>query len=220
VAANPQLSLLKTANVPSVSSAGSVVTYTIAVSNSGNTSLSNVAVSDPLGPVICPSSGTNIVNSLAVGASENCSISYTVLQTVFDSNGGGDGDIDNTATASATFASLPLSANGSATVGLTINPALTILKQANTAGPVNNGDNIGYNFLVTNSGNVTLTNITVTDVHYGLGIAPIPGGETIQVPFTTSSDAGINGTWDTLAPGDTVKFTSSYIVVQADIDNQ
>jgi hypothetical protein len=149
-------------------------------------------------------------------------MSYTVLQSAFDTNGGGDGDIDNTATASATYNSTALSANGAATVGLVITAALSIEKSPNTASPVNAGSTIGYTYRVTNTGNVTMNNVTINDAHVGYGSAPVPGNEVMfndVAPFGNSTDAGTNASWDVLAPGDVVEFTSSYLVVQADIDN-
>lgn len=218
----PQLAVTKTAGVSSVSTVGSAVTYTIAVNNSGNTTLNNIGVTDPLGTVICPSSGAATVTSLAVGATENCSVNYSVPQSVFDTNGGGDGDIDNTATASATYNSAPVSANGSATVGLVITPALTIDKIPNSTAPVNAGNTISYTYRVTNSGNVTMNNVTISDAHIGYGTDPVPGSESIYsdaVPTGNSTDAATNASWDVLAPGDVIEFTSNYVVVQADIDN-
>jgi uncharacterized repeat protein (TIGR01451 family) len=222
VPAAPQLTVSKTANVASVSSAGSSVIYTIGVTNSGNTTMNAISVADPLGTVTCPSSGGSTITTLAPGASQNCTFSYTVPQSVFNNNGGGDGDIDNTATASATYNSAPVSATGSAAVLLTISPALTITKIPNTAGPVNAGNTIGYTYRVTNSGNVTVNNVTVGDVHNGFGTAPVPGGESLfndVAPLSDSTDAAVNGSWNSLAPGDTVQFTSNYVVVQTDIDN-
>jgi hypothetical protein len=101
-------------------------------------------------------------------------------------------------------------------------PQMTITKVANTAGPVNVGNVIGYTYRVTNTGNVRINNVTVNDVHGGFGIDPAPGSETLfndVAPLGDSTDAATNGTWNSLAPGDTIQFTSSYSVVQADIDN-
>jgi large repetitive protein len=218
----PSLAVTKSASVVSVSSAGTVVTYTIAVRNAGNTTLSNIGVTDPLGSVVCPSSGSATVTTLVAGAGENCSLSYTVPQSVLDANGGGDGDIDNTASAAATYNSAALSANGSATVGLIIAPALSVDKVANTAGPVGAGNIIGYTYRVTNTGNVTINNVTISDAHIGYGSAPVPGNETLftdVAPLGNSTDAATNATWDRLAPGDVIVFSSTYAVVQADIDN-
>ena len=218
----PQLAVTKSANVASVSAAGAIITYTIAVNNTGNTTLTSISVTDPLGPVTCPSSGSNSITSLAPGGTENCTLTYTTPQSVLDSNGGGDGDIDNTASASATYNASPVAANGSTTVAVVVTPGLTIEKLANTAGPVNSGNAIGYTYRVTNTGNVTVTNVTINDVHNGYGTDPVPGSEAMfndVAPLGDSADAATNASWDSLAPGDTVVFSANYTVVQADIDN-
>jgi uncharacterized repeat protein (TIGR01451 family) len=217
--AAPQLTVTKTASVATVSAAGSVITYTIAVKNSGNTTLNTIGVTDPLGSVVCPSSGAATVTTLAAGATENCTLNYTVPQSVFNNNGGGDGDIDNTATASATYNAAPVSANDVKAVGLVVTPKLTVQKIPSTTAPVNAGNTISYIYRVTNSGNVTMTNVTINDAHVGFGTVPVPGNETLVSPPGNSSDAAANGSWDVLAPGDIIEFTSTYTVVQADIDN-
>ena len=220
--AAPQLAVSKSANVASVSAAGATITYTIAVNNTGNTTLTSIGVTDPLGSVTCPSSGSNTISSLAPGGSESCTLTYVTSQVVFDSNGGGDGDLDNTATAATTYNAAPVSANGSTAVALIVAPGLTIEKFANTAGPVNSGNTIGYSYRVTNTGNTTITNVTISDVHNGFGTDPTPGNEALftdVAPLGDSVDSAINSAWDSLAPGDTVIFTANYVVVQADIDS-
>ena len=124
-----------------------------------------------------------------------------------------------------TLAAVNVKAGAVITCSLTNVPAapqMTITKVANTAGPVNVGYTIGYTYRVTNTGNTTVNNVTIGDVHGGFGIDPIPGGETLfndAAPLGNSTDAASNGSWNVLAPGDTIQFTSSYVVVQADIDN-
>ena len=98
---------------------------------------------------------------------------------------------------------------------------LSILKTANTAGPVAVNDVITYTYTVTNSGNVPITGITVNDIHNGYGAAPVVTNEVINIdvaPLGNSTDAGTNGSWDTLAPGDSIKFTWAYTVTQQDVD--
>ena len=79
-------------------SAGDTLTYRITVTNNGNTELTNVVVNDPL---------TGTVNAVCGDGSlddgESCTVqaSYVVTQADLDNNGGGDGDIDNTATVSS-----------------------------------------------------------------------------------------------------------------------
>jgi large repetitive protein len=52
----------------------------------------------------------------------------------------------------------------------------------------------------------------------------VPGSEALSsdvAPLGDSTDVtSNNNSWSTLAPGDTVTFTASYTVSQADIDNQ
>jgi uncharacterized repeat protein (TIGR01451 family) len=221
-AAAPALSMTKTPDVASVNAAGQTVNYAILVSNSGNTTLGPITVADALGAVTCPSSGGSTVTLLAAGGSETCSLSYTVPQAVLDSNGGGDGDIDNTASATATYNGSPVNGGASATVALVITPALVIDKSASTGGPVNANDVYTYTFRVRNTGNVTITGVVVNDTFNGYGVAPVPGSEVMfadAAPLGDSSDGAANGSWDSLAPGDEIAFTASYTVVQGDIDN-
>ncbi len=99
---------------------------------------------------------------------------------------------------------------------------LQVVKSSDKSGPVVLGETITYSYLVKNAGNVAVGNATVNDVHNGYGVFPVPGGETLfldQPPLGDSSDATPSNTvWTSLGPGDTVKFTSSYIVTQQDID--
>jgi uncharacterized repeat protein (TIGR01451 family) len=220
--AAPSLAMTKTPDVGSVNAAGQTINYSILVSNTGNTTLGPITVSDALGSVICPSSGGATITSLAVAANETCSFSYVVPQSVLDNNGGGDGDIDNTASSSTTYNGSPVNASASAVVALVITPGLVIDKSASTAGPVNANDNYTYTFRVRNTGNVTLTDINVNDVFGGYGVPPVPGSEVMYAdaaPLGDSTDSIANGSWDSLAPGDEIEFTAAYTVVQGDIDN-
>jgi uncharacterized repeat protein (TIGR01451 family) len=82
-------------------------------------------------------------------------------------------------------------------------PALTIDKTANTTGPVVAGQTVTYNYVVTNTGNVTITGVNVIETAFnGTGIAPVPttGGST------------------TLLPGQSVSFSAPYLVTQQDVD--
>jgi large repetitive protein len=117
-------------------------------------------------------------------------------------------------------------------------PAVTVLKAHTLAKAVGNsasgaevGDTINYTYTVTNSGNVTVKNVTVADQHdYSTGAAVLatlePASETDNQPDGASagqsgdsSDGALaDGTWDTLGKGDVVVFTASYVVLQADLN--
>jgi uncharacterized repeat protein (TIGR01451 family)/fimbrial isopeptide formation D2 family protein len=94
------ISVVKTASVASVSAVGQKFTYTFAVTNSGASSLSNITIDDSqtapsvaanLGPISCPS------GSLASGATEDCTATYTVSAADL-----ANGTIDDSATATGT----------------------------------------------------------------------------------------------------------------------
>ena len=225
----PQLTMTKSPNVGSVGTAGQTVTYTVAVTNSGNVPATGIALTDPLGTVVCPTSGNNTIANLAVGASVSCSMTYTVPQAVFDNNGGGDGDIDNTVsvTGSTTFGSVSQTASAAVTLSGAANLSLAKAWTFAPGGDVNgNGradrnDIIAYTYTVTNGGNRTITGVGINDAHNGYGIDPVPGNEVIFndiAPLGNSTDAAANASWDTLAPGDSVRFRANYTVVQQDID--
>ncbi len=217
------LSISKTANVPSVNAAGNPIIYTILVTNTGAVlPITGITVTDTLGTPVCPTSGNATIATLAAGASEACTFNYAATQVDFDSNGGGDGDIDNSAGAAGTVGGQPTTAIGATSVALILNPQLTIVKNANTAGPAAVNDIITYTYTVTNSGNLTISGVNIADAHNGYGTVPVPGAETQSLdaaPLGDSTDVTPgNGIWSVLAPGDEVTFTATYTVTQTDVD--
>ena len=79
-------------STPAYGAAGDVINYNYLVTNTGTTTESNISVSDnKIATVSCPP------GSLAPGASETCTGSYTVTQADVDT-----GSVTNSATASST----------------------------------------------------------------------------------------------------------------------
>ncbi|MCV2891048.1 DUF11 domain-containing protein, partial [Ruegeria sp. XHP0148] len=178
----------------SADEAGDVITYKLVVTNTGNQTLTNVTVVDPL------TSTNHVVASLAPDEVITLEgLTYAITQADIDNNGGGDGDIDNTATADSDQTD-PV--DDSEEVPVVQDPGLAIDKQVtgvDTAGDgvLNNaGEIINYDLVVTNTGNQTLTNVTVTD------------------PLTGTSETIAN-----LAVGESTTISTSYAITQADIDN-
>ncbi len=93
VAMTSDIKLMKTADPQTFSAAGDVISYTFTVQNTGNVSLYNVTINDPLVTV-----AGGPIASLAVGASDATTFtaSYTVTQSDVDA-----GKVDNTATVNA-----------------------------------------------------------------------------------------------------------------------
>jgi hypothetical protein len=102
------------------------------------------------------------------------------------------------------------------------NPQLQLTKTASPPGPKNRNDVVTYTFTVVNTGNVPISNVQAIETAFnGYGTAPVPGNEVIVTdvaPLGDSTDGGVNGTWTTLGPGDTIRFTATYNVEQGDID--
>jgi uncharacterized repeat protein (TIGR01451 family) len=99
--ANPAIVLAKSASVRSYSAAGTVITYTFQVTNTGNAPLRNVTVTDPmpgLSTINC-GTGTPVIALLNVGASGTCTATYTT--TAQDVSAG---SITNTAAVRGTWA--------------------------------------------------------------------------------------------------------------------
>lgn len=102
------------------------------------------------------------------------------------------------------------------------NPAIQVTKAADLTVNVPAGQDVVYTYEVTNTGDVTLDNVQLNDIHGGTGTFPDPASETLitdTAPVGDSVDAtASDGIWDRLAPGDVIRFTSTYTVTQQDID--
>jgi uncharacterized repeat protein (TIGR01451 family) len=191
---NPNITLVKSANISTFAAAGIRVTYSYKVSNTGNVTLTSVGVTDPmpgLSAITCPST------MLAPGASQTCTAAYNTTQADVDA-----GAIHNTGTATGTPPSGPAkTAQSSVTIPAATTPSITLVKSSDVnslSPPAAPGVVITYSYLVTNNGNVTLHSVGVTD--------PMPGLSSVSCPSAT------------LAPGASETCTATYTTTQADID--
>jgi hypothetical protein len=146
--------------------------------------------------------------------------------------------IDNTATANGTGPSGPLTpVTDSVSVDvIDAAPATTVAKSwafavggdVNNDGNVDPGDSVVYTYVVTNSGNVTIQDVGLTDAHDGVNGALVftnptsPTDNTVagDVTGTTgdsqNSDGFGDGVWDVLGPADVITFTALYTVGAGD----
>ncbi|WP_420915760.1 DUF7507 domain-containing protein, partial [Algoriphagus taiwanensis] len=175
-----------TANPTTYDQAGDLITYTLIVTNTGNVTLTNTTVTDPL------TNANDNVGNLLPGQSATVTTNYAVNQTDVD-----NGSVVNTATATGTAPNQSAqTATASATVTAIQTPGIALTKTANPTTYDQAGDLITYTLIVTNTGNVTLTNTTVTD------------------PLTNANDIVGN-----LLPGQSATVTTNYAVNQTDVDN-
>jgi uncharacterized repeat protein (TIGR01451 family)/LPXTG-motif cell wall-anchored protein len=157
----PALTLVKHAstidvNGDSVIGVGDQISYSFTLTNSGNTTLNSLAVTDPtLGAVTCPSA------PLVPGASITCTatVVHTITQADVDA-----GKVDNTATATGTDPTNTLVTSNASTaeVLLAQSPSIGLAKSGTYA-----AGTIAWLITVTNTGNVTLVNLVVTDPKAG-----------------------------------------------------
>ncbi|MFT3892850.1 MAG: hypothetical protein QM730_14555 [Anaerolineales bacterium] len=193
--AAPHISLTKSITETNFDEDGDVLHYTLVATNDGNVPLTDVSISDPLlGFLTCTPAQPA---TLAPTETLTCTGTYTTLQDDVDA-----GKVDNIASTSGTYATTTVTDTASATIPAIQNPALTFEKtgsfDAGADGYADAGELITYTFVVTNVGNVTLHNATVTD--------PLAGLSAITCNSTTIPVDGH------------ITCTATYAVTQADID--
>jgi len=196
---NGGITVTKLASPGVFTAAGNVISYTILVENTGSLLLSNVNVTDPrAGTVTC--AGGNPIASLAVGSSIACAASYTISAADVAT-----GSMTNIARATGTAppnscATPPCTVTGTGTTTVvtpSAGPQLKVVKQASPKTVSAAGQVIDYTIVGTNTGDVTLTNVSISDS---------------KVPLLTCSPVGPA----TLVVGATITCTGSYTVTAAD----
>jgi len=198
VAQNPALALTKTGTLndddgTSGVSAGDTISYSFQVENTGNVTLTNISVTDPLvAAITCP--GGNPIPSLAVGMGETCTGTYTITQADINA-----GVRNNTASASSAEDATD---TDSESIPLTQDPSLMLAKtltdnaDEDSSGDLSLNDTLTFSVTMTNTGNTTLTNVSVSDANL------TPNSQTCA----------------SVAPGNTCVLTGTYVIQQVDVD--
>jgi uncharacterized repeat protein (TIGR01451 family) len=153
----PAISLTKSASPSTYSTVGNQITYTYVITNSGNVDLGSAqytVTDDHIGSPLGTAFNCGSAQALAVGGTITCTAIYTITQA--DMNAGSV--VNN---AFATGGDLT-SNTATATVITEQGPAITITK---TASPTSilAGGSVTWSITVTNTGNVTLNNVSVSD---------------------------------------------------------
>lgn len=205
-ASAPAMSLYKTASVEPFGAAGSTIQYRFAVTNEGNTTLTNITVTDDIvtPPFTCE------IPELAVGETNDlCVLSYTVTQDDVDR-----GDITNSASAIGQdpFGTDTTATDTINTVGQVAAPSLIATKRASVAGDGSAGSVITFTVDVINNGNVTLSGVELEDTMQALDGRTI----TLDAPFAfTGGDDNDNGR---LNLSEEWSYRTTYTLTQADVD--
>ena len=185
--ANPGIGLQKSAAPVRYAVPGEVIDYHYTVVNEGNVTLHGIALTDDrLGPVTCPST------VLPAGAAMACSAAYVTTQADLDRGH----IVNNGLVTGYPPAGPPVRAADGATVRALHQPAISLGKAAFPAQYAKPGETIDYTYTVTNTGNVTLHRVALTDDRLG----------PVSCPLTE------------LAPGATMTCTARYVTTRADVD--
>jgi uncharacterized repeat protein (TIGR01451 family) len=209
------MSISETASVPGgiVDQVGEVVTYSIKVSDIGNTPLTDINVTDPLLSNL--TRGPDIVgnNDNVLDPGEVWSFTGTYTATQADIDAGSEGGVITNTTTATSDQTGPVSTTESVPVGPPT-PHTTVSMTASVAGggPANAvGDVINYAITMTNDRTVDLTEPLVRELVSGNQVAEVQSGG-----FNVG-DVNQDGV---LNPGEAWQFTDSYTITQADIDNR
>ena len=207
---------------------GQTVTYQFVAKNTGNVTLTTVGINDtqtaPAGALTSGPTCTGLTTptatcsgsstTLAPGQSATFTATYTLTQA--DLN---NGSVNDSATATGTppTGSPITSSPSTASVTVAQSPALTVVKSVTSTGPYNTvGQTVAYQFVATNTGNVTLTGVSVADTQTA------PAGSLASGPTCTglaTPTASCSGSTTTLAPGQSATFVATYLLTQADLNN-
>ena len=209
VDAEPALTVTKAAVITDASgtrkekaAVGDTVTYTVTVLNSGNVTVSSIDLTDGM----MPSSVKPDAFTLVPGEDEDVTYTYTVTQADVDA-----GVIHNTAAAAGSDPKGgPVSDSDDEDVPtVDAEPLLAVTKTASKASGAEVNDDITYTITVTNTGNVTVSNISLTDDPIDLSAVEV-----------LVDGKAPDGAWQpfVLAPGASKTISYQYTVVQSDVD--
>ncbi|MDQ4213819.1 DUF7507 domain-containing protein [Microbacterium sp. ASV81] len=201
VRTNPAITLTKSTAQPTYSKVGDTVSYTFSSTNTGDVTLQNVAIADPLPGLSALTYGTwpsGTAGMLAPGQTVTATATYTIAQADMDAT-----KVTNTATVGGkTPSGADVTARDTHTVSGTAAPSI-LLDKRTTSTVSRAGDVVAYSFTVTNTSLLTLQNVSITDPLSGLS------------PITFGAWPGTAGT---LAPGQSVTATATYKATQADVN--
>ncbi|KKC39276.1 hypothetical protein WH87_03355 [Devosia epidermidihirudinis] len=207
ITAEPELQIVKSIVEKSLSTPpmpGDTIDYQFVVTNTGNLTMRNVRINDPL----LSATSLTLIAVLEPGEANAVTfgpVRYSVVQGNIQA-----GHVTNTATASGEYRNpvtqvdeLMSAPSNTIVVPLEQVPGIAVVKEAVAAlnDPTTVGEQIEYYFRVTNTGNLTLDGVTVTD--------PLPGLPQSSFPVGTLLPA------QTLTVG-----PIAYSIVQSDLDRR
>ena len=192
----PAISITKNPKSQTIAS-GATANFTIVVTNTGTSTLTNVSVSDPLSPN-CNQTSSQIaalaLDGSGASVTYNCSLANVTASFTNVATTTGTGSNGQTVTATDTA---PVTVSARASAGLRRrHPSIGIVKDPKSQ-TIGQGGTAKFTITVTNTGDVTLSDVTVTD------------------PLSTDCDKSLG----TLAVGQSKHYSCTKANVTADFEN-
>ena len=200
----PSYDISKIADKEKVTTAGEVITYTITVTNTGNTTLKDIAVKDDMAGI------DETISEIPVGESRSVTGTYTVTQNDIDNKT----EIKNVATAGDKSPEIDVPVEKQPDI--LVNKDATAVKAKDAEGftditettKVRPDDVIEYTIVVTNTGNTTLEDIKITDsLNVKYDDKDVNAGNTVY-------------TIESLEPGKYVEIKVYYTVTAEDVKTE
>ena len=215
VLSNPSINLVKSVTAPNgiATTIGDIVTYSFLITNTGDVPLTNVNIDDARIGV-----QDLVVPNLAVGASETVTADYTITASDMI-----DQVVNNTAIAAGTSPNnINVTDTDSATLNLQEHPSINLVKSVTAPNGIATtiGDIVTYSFLITNTGDVPLTNVNIDDARIGVQDLVVPNlavdmNYTVYADYTITAQDLLEGKVENTAlatgtsPTDTAVFDTS-----------
>ncbi len=191
--AQPAMTLAVAAVPASFTAAGETIALTYTATNTGNVALAGVTVAETKAGVSAPVLDGASTNNPAPGSTSVYTTTYTTTQADVDA-----GSIAFSSTASSTTSGCNSPTGAAAVTGPTAAPASTVTVSANPATYTAAGQSIALTYTVTNTGNVTLNGLSISEAKAITGLTATAG--------------------NAAAPTGTAQFTATYTTTQADVD--
>jgi uncharacterized repeat protein (TIGR01451 family) len=226
---------------------GDTITFTYVVTNTGNVTINSVVPVDA-GPTFNTIAGTGTMGAFTLVSTTNGATSgstlavnesgtYTAVYTLSNVDAyraagiplaGTPVQNSATATGSPVTGTLAAVTPSSAKTTIPANPKMSITKNRSfttdtgTLLSADVGDVITYTYVVTNTGNVTITSLSINDIHEGVALSGQPANETLTSdgPLTPGSSDSVanNAVYSTFRPGAVVTFTYVHTATHAEVD--
>lgn len=186
----PRIKLEKTV-YPTKAKVGDIVEYILIVKNTGDYTLRNVTITDPILEKLGELDEFKL-DRLGTGDSKTVNVRYIIPL-------GASGQLENTATVTGRRLTKneKVSDTDSAVLEIVENPAIGMVKSVNKT-LVEPGETVDYSFIVTNIGEEDLQKVVVTDLLFGeewkheIGNLKVGEKSTFTQSYTVTEDASGN----------------------------